>query len=93
MEGSTKDNLMVRGQSIDRDKFKFSGRKHKSKGRSKALVSSMRRCLKCSKDGHYKNDYKSKEMEVSKRSNENQSTERKMSPYKGGDTCLVLTST
>jgi hypothetical protein len=39
MEGSTKDALVVRGRPIDRDKGKFSGRKSKSKGRSKSLFS------------------------------------------------------
>jgi hypothetical protein len=33
MEGSTKDALVVRGQPIDRDKGKLSGRNPKSKGR------------------------------------------------------------
>jgi hypothetical protein len=32
MEGLTKDDLMVRGQPVDRDKGKFSDRKSKSKG-------------------------------------------------------------
>jgi hypothetical protein len=36
MEGSTKDALVVRSQSVDRDKGKFSGRNFKSKGRSKS---------------------------------------------------------
>jgi hypothetical protein len=51
MEGSTKDSLMVRGQLVDRDKGKFSGTQSKSKGRSKSLVHSMRRCWKCGKVG------------------------------------------
>jgi hypothetical protein len=47
MEGSTKDALVVRGQPIDRDKRKLSGRKSKSKGRYKSLVQlKMRRCWK-----------------------------------------------
>jgi hypothetical protein len=40
MEGSTKDALVVRGRPVDRDKGRFSGRKFKSKGRSKSLVQS-----------------------------------------------------
>jgi hypothetical protein len=36
MEGSTKDALVVRGRLVDRYKRKFSGRKSKSKGRSKS---------------------------------------------------------
>jgi hypothetical protein len=44
MEGSTKDELVVRVQPIDIDKGKFSSRNSKSKGRSKSLVQSMRIC-------------------------------------------------
>jgi hypothetical protein len=36
MEGSTQYALVVRGQPVDRDKGKFSGRKSKSKGRYKS---------------------------------------------------------
>jgi hypothetical protein len=52
----------------------------------------MRRCYKCGKDGNYKMDYKSKEMEVSIGSNKKQSTERKMNLDKGGDVYLASTS-
>jgi hypothetical protein len=38
MEGSTKDALVVRGRSVDRDKGRFYVRKFKSKSRSKSLV-------------------------------------------------------
>jgi hypothetical protein len=38
MEGSTKDDLVVRGQPVDKGKGKLSGRKCKSKGRYKSLV-------------------------------------------------------
>jgi hypothetical protein len=38
IEGSTKDDLMVIGQSVERDKFKLFGINCKSKGRSKSLV-------------------------------------------------------
>jgi hypothetical protein len=38
MEGLTNDALVVIGQSVDRDKGKFSSRKSKSKGRSKSHV-------------------------------------------------------
>jgi hypothetical protein len=37
MEGLTKYALVVRGWSVERDKGKLSGRKSKSKGRSKSL--------------------------------------------------------
>ena len=38
MKGLTKDDLMVRGQPVDRDKEKFSHRNSKSKGRYKSSV-------------------------------------------------------
>jgi hypothetical protein len=93
MEGSTKDALMVRGRPIDRGKGKFSGRKTKSKGRSKSPIQSMRKCWKCGKVGHYKRDCKSKVAEKSQGSDEKQSTERKTSPDKGGDVYLASTNT
>jgi hypothetical protein len=40
MEGLTKDAQVVSGQPIDRDKCRFSGRKFKSKGRSKSPAQS-----------------------------------------------------
>jgi hypothetical protein len=40
MEGSTKYDLVVRAQPVDRDKGKFSGRKFKSKGIYKSLTHS-----------------------------------------------------
>jgi hypothetical protein len=43
MEGSTKDALIMRGRSVDRDKGKFSGRKSNTKGKSKSPVQSTRR--------------------------------------------------
>jgi hypothetical protein len=70
MKGSTKYALVVRGRSVERDKCKFSGRKSKSKGRSKSLVQSMRRCWKCGKTMNYKREYNSKAMEVSTRFSE-----------------------
>jgi hypothetical protein len=46
VEGSTKDSLVVRGRSINKDKGKFSDRNSKSKGRYKSLVQSTRICWK-----------------------------------------------
>jgi hypothetical protein len=60
IEGSTKYDLVVKGQLIDRDEGKFLGRNFKSTGRSKSPVHSMRRCWKCGKAGHYKKDCESK---------------------------------
>jgi hypothetical protein len=65
IEGSPKDVLVVRGRLVDRDKGKLSGRKSKSKCRSKLPGQSKRRCWKCSKARNYKRDSKSKATEVS----------------------------
>jgi hypothetical protein len=43
MEGSTKYDLVVKGQMVDRDKGKFSSRKSNSKGISKSPSQSTRR--------------------------------------------------
>jgi hypothetical protein len=93
MEGSTKDALVVRGRLVEIDKGKFPCRNSKSKGRSKSPVHSTRRCWKCGKVGNCKKDYKSRAMEVNTGSDENQSTERKMTPDKGGNVYLASTST
>jgi hypothetical protein len=86
MEGSTKDALVVRGQSVDRDKGKLFSRNYKWKGRSKSLIQSKKKiCWKCGKYGNYKRDYKSKEIEASTRSDEKQSIERNTTPNKGGN--------
>jgi hypothetical protein len=74
MEGSTKDDMVVRGRLVDKDKGRFSGTKFNSKGRDKSSVHSMRRCWKCDKCRNYKKDYKSKETKFSVGSNEKQST-------------------
>jgi hypothetical protein len=92
MEGSTKDALMVRGRSVDKDKGKLSSRKSKSKGRSKSPVQSMRICWKCGKLGHYKRAYKSKVTQIPI-SDEKQSTKRKTTLDKGGNVYLASTST
>jgi hypothetical protein len=65
MEGSTKDDLVVRVQSVERDKGKFSDINSKSKGRLKSLVRSTRRCWKCGKSGNYKKECKLRAMETS----------------------------
>jgi hypothetical protein len=93
MKGSTKGALMVRGRLVDIDKGKFSGRKSKSKGRSKSPVQSTTRCWKCSRARHYKRDCKSKVIEVNIGSDEKQSTKRKTVMDKGGDVYPTWTST
>jgi hypothetical protein len=93
MEGSDKDALVVRGRMVDRDKVKFSGRNSKSKRRYKSLLQSTRICYKFCKVGNYKKDWKSKEMEVSTRSDEKKLTKRKTTLDKGGNVYLTSTST
>jgi hypothetical protein len=93
MEGSTKDGLVVRGQPIERNKGKFSGRKSKLKGRSISPFQSTRRYWKCGKVGHYKKDCKSRAMEFNTGSEEKQSTEKRRTPDKGGDMYLASTNT
>jgi hypothetical protein len=70
MEGSIKYSLVVRGQLIERDKGKLSGRNSKSKSGFKSSVQSTRRCWKCGKYRDYKKDCKSREIEVSMGSDE-----------------------
>jgi hypothetical protein len=93
MKGLTKEALVVRGQLIERDKGNFFGRYSNLKGITKYHVHSTRRCWKYSKFWNYKRDCKSKAMEFSTTSNEKQSVERNMTPDKGGDVYLALTST
>jgi hypothetical protein len=92
MEGSTKDALVVRDPPVEKDKGKFSGRKSNLKGISKSLVQSTRRCWKCGKARHCKKDCKSRAMEVSTVSDEDQSTKIKMTLDKGGDVYLASTN-
>jgi hypothetical protein len=73
--------------------FWITGRKSKSKGRSKSPIQSSRRCWKCGKVRHYKREFNLKAMEVNTGSDEKQSTERKMTPNKGCDVYLASTST
>jgi len=63
IEGSTQNTLTVRGQPVDRGEVKSSGKRSKSRGKSKARSNiankSRRRCWGCDKPGHYKRDYTS----------------------------------
>jgi hypothetical protein len=78
---------------VNIDKGKFFSRNSNSKGRSKALVHSMRICWKYGRHGHYKRVCKSKAMQVSKGYDENNLIERNTTLDKGGDVYLALTST
>jgi hypothetical protein len=58
--------LFVRGHPKDRDTNKSSGGGSKSKGRSKSLGKSLRKCWKCGKVGHYKKYCRSKKVDKAK---------------------------
>ena len=66
MDNHSMDALSMRGFPHERNKNKGSGGRYKSKGRSKSLKKGIRKCWKCSKDGHYKKDCKSKNFEKAK---------------------------
>ena len=69
-------------------KIKDLGR-YKLKGRSKSLEKGIRKCLKCGKDGHYKKDCRSKNVEKAKVYEDTPSTEAKNSSEEGGDVYLA----
>jgi hypothetical protein len=94
MEGSTKDDLVVRGRPVERDKGKLSSRKSKSKGRSKSMAQSKRRCWKCGKVWALQKRLVSRGLWNSVQGfNKKYSNERKMTPDKGGDVYLASTNT
>lgn len=97
MEVSANEALMIRGQSTNIIKGKYSsGRsisKRKSKARSMLHVQSMRRCWECQKHRHYKRYCKSKGIEINKVSKEIESTENKEVQEERGDLYLASRST
>lgn len=93
MEGSTKDDLMVIGWLVGRGKRNSSRQRSKSKGRSKSLRQSTRKCWKCGKVGNLKKDCKSKIADKRQGSKKNQSTKGITYLEYGGDMYLVLIST
>ena len=84
MEGSTKDELLVRvGRIVDKSKEKsFRGR---SRGRSKSLGNSIRKCWKCGKDVHFKKDCKVNLVGKRKGSDESHLTEGRSTGDDRGD--------
>jgi hypothetical protein len=92
MEGHSTGALFARGCSQERNKSNFSSGRSKSKGRSKSPGKFGRVCWRCGKEGHYKNQCRSK-VEKKKGSEESSSTEEKTSKEEGGDVYLASSST
>lgn len=70
MEGSTPEELLVRGQFISRNKGKPSSVRSKLGGKSRSRLTSpgqsTRRCWTCGNPGNDKKDYKSKRVGTNK---------------------------
>jgi hypothetical protein len=92
MEGHNIDALFTRGHSQERNRSNFSSGRSNSKGRSKSLRKSLRVCWRCGKEGHYKNQCRSK-VEKNKGSEESSSIEEKTSKEEGGDVYLASSRT
>ena len=97
MEGSTPEELLVRGRSIRKKKGRPSSGRSKSRGNSKWRSTSpaqlTRRCWECGKTRQYKRDCKSKGVETNKDSKEIQLTGIKLTQEEKGDVYLSSTST
>jgi hypothetical protein len=80
--------LSIRGCILDRNKNKSLNGRSKSRGRSKYLGKSLKKCWKCSKVGHFKKDCRSQIVERGKGYNDVPSVEGKAS-FEGGDVHLA----
>ena len=92
MEGQNGDALSVRGRSQNINKNKVSSGRSKSRGRSKSPGKPIKVCWKCRKEGHFKNDCRSKALEKGKGSDDAPSTEVKTTSNEGGDVYLASSS-
>ena len=81
MEGQNGDALSVRGRSQNRKKNKVSSGRFKSRGRFKFPGKFVKVCWKCEKEGHYKNECRSKSLEKGKGSDDAPSTEVETTSY------------
>lgn len=70
MESQSENAFYIKWHSLDRNKNKSSGGISKSRGRSKSVGKSLKKCYKCSKQGNYQNNGRSKSVERSKGSND-----------------------
>jgi hypothetical protein len=92
MEGQSTNALFARGHSQERNRYKSSSGRYKSKGRSKSPRKFVKVCWRCGKEGHYKKQCRSK-VEKKKGSEEARSTKEKTSKEEGGDVYLASSST
>jgi len=94
MESKNGDSLSIRGWSQNRNRNKSSSGRSKSIGRSKSPRKPIKVvCWKYGKEGHYKRDCKSKDLDREKGSNDAPSAEAKTTLDEGGDVYLASSST
>jgi hypothetical protein len=93
MEGQSTNALFVRGHSQERNRYKSSSGRFKSKGRSKFSGNFVKVCWRCGKDGHYKKQCIYKIVERGKGSEDAPSRKEKISTEEGGDVYLDSSST
>jgi hypothetical protein len=92
-EGHITYALFARRRSQERNRSKSSSGRSKSKGRSKYLRKFVKVCWRCGKEGHLKNQCRSKSIEKVKGFEGAPSTEENTSKEEGGDVCLASSTT
>ena len=75
MDNNRMGGLSVRGRPKERNNNKGYGGRYKSKDTFKSPIKGIRKCCKCSKDGDYKKDFISKNVEKVKGSKDTPSIE------------------
>jgi hypothetical protein len=93
MEGHSTNALFARGRSQERNRSKSSSGRSKSKGRSKSPEKLVKVCWRCGKEGHFKKQCRSKNVEKVKGSEGSPSTEENTSKEEGGDVNLASSRT